>query len=383
MMRLYRNKIVIGRDSGVNLFGGAGVPEILFLDTFTGTNDDKINLHTPDTDEIGNGWSGEDLWTIQSNKANNSPALSGTELHTSANAASDPNSNEADAITGWDQAGLTGTGANVFESQGAVKDVGSYAFHMDSNDTPTSNAGISRDITGLDDGIFINWSGRAEHSGIGDHWNAGIGSSSVGLVIRNQQFILSTSTSFIDIGGVFKKDSDADFITINERGNNSGEVYADNISYQQIPFTNVQITTDIDQTYPTLYVRASGTIVDANNPHAGLVLCWDSQANPANGVYAYINNETGSKVLEVSKYVAGVETVLFSTAITYSAGANIDAEIVEGSGKITITFKYNGGAIDSPVEITDAGIISNTIHGILATGSTVSLDSFQINTVPF
>lgn len=66
----------------------------------------------------------------------------GPELHTFANAISDPNGNEADAITGWSEFGLNGTGANVFESQSSVKHTGSYALRTSATDTPTAGARI-------------------------------------------------------------------------------------------------------------------------------------------------------------------------------------------------------------------------------------------------
>ena len=51
----------------------------------------------------------------------------GPELHTDANAASDPNGNEADATTGWTQTGLD-VGSNVFESQSSVVNTGTHGI---------------------------------------------------------------------------------------------------------------------------------------------------------------------------------------------------------------------------------------------------------------
>ena len=62
----------------------------------------------------------------------------GPELHVSANAASDPNSNEADATTGWGVGGSAGSIASVADPQ-----TGTYALKMTSGDAGAERAELS------------------------------------------------------------------------------------------------------------------------------------------------------------------------------------------------------------------------------------------------
>ena len=82
----------------------------------------------------------------------------GAELYAIANAISDSGGTEADAILGWSQNALNGTGANVFESQAAIKTTGGYAFHVNGNDTPTAGERILLDLSSIlsnDDDVKI------------------------------------------------------------------------------------------------------------------------------------------------------------------------------------------------------------------------------------
>ena len=87
------------------------------------------------------------------------------ELHTDANAASDPNANEADAVTGWTPTGLGAP--NEFISQSVVKSEGSYAFKINANPSPTNGAKISKSFTVVSGGYYRNkaawrWLGTGE-----------------------------------------------------------------------------------------------------------------------------------------------------------------------------------------------------------------------------
>jgi hypothetical protein len=118
----------------------------------------------------------------------------GPELHTDANAASDPNGNEADATTGFTPQYLTGTGANVFESQGSVVNEGSYAIHADSTDTPTQGAGFSIQFTGLENGATYDIDFYWRHTGTGAISWRHLYNSGGGLISQNT--IQTTTTTF-------------------------------------------------------------------------------------------------------------------------------------------------------------------------------------------
>lgn len=163
----------------------------------------------------------------------------GAELHTDANAASDPYGNEADAITGWTGVHLTGTGANVFESQSSVKNVGLYSLHADCNDTPINNALFYKDIGtdwNLIEGrrykITFDW----RHIGTGGNWVALFWEHS-GLYPYDYQIssIINSDTTFESVSYTFVYDSYHRYFGFREKGAvNNGGVYVDNLSCVEV-----------------------------------------------------------------------------------------------------------------------------------------------------
>ena len=152
----------------------------------------------------------------------------GPELLTDANAASDPNGNEADATTGWTPVSLTGTGANVFESQGAVKNTGSYALHADANDTPTANAGFNKTVSGLDAGETYKFTGVVRHTGTGGKWVVAFD----GAVATS---IPTESTTFFSFEFEKAVAGSSVAILISENSaTNDGGVYVDNLSLKKV-----------------------------------------------------------------------------------------------------------------------------------------------------
>ena len=105
-----------------------------------------------------------------------------------------------------------------------------------------------------------------------------------------------------------------------------------------------------------------------NGLQAGLVLNLDSAATPANFVIAYLDGR-GNAVLD--KCVAGVYTNVISAAVTYSAGAALRVSKIGTGYRLT----YNNAAVGTGT-ISDAGIISNTLHGLFNTSASNSLDVF-------
>jgi hypothetical protein len=152
----------------------------------------------------------------------------GPELHTDANAASDPNGNEADATTGWiPTAGLT-AGSNIFESQSSVVNTGSYALHADANDTPTSGAAFQYQLTDLEDGatyrVTFNW----RHIGTGERWQAYCEATVLGTITNTETTFVGVDTSFV-ADGTF-----ATFSFIENSSQNNGGVYVDNFSVKKV-----------------------------------------------------------------------------------------------------------------------------------------------------
>lgn len=160
------------------------------------------------------------------------------ELFTFSNAASDPNDNEADATTGFASVGLTGTGANVFESQSVVKSDGNYAFKTDSNDTPTSGCRIFVDLQALDtppeNGFTYELKYKIRHLGTGDKWIGYLASSGAGnnhIVGANVYNFLVT---FLEVITEFTYDSTYRYLLFRENSAaNDGGIYLDNISLKK------------------------------------------------------------------------------------------------------------------------------------------------------
>lgn len=151
----------------------------------------------------------------------------GPELHTSANAASDPNGNEADATTGWNPTSLTGTGANVFESQSSIKNTGSYALHADANDTPTNGARFSQTFT-VEAGESYLLEFYWRHVGTGGAWALEIASV-------YEDHITSSDTTFVKKSVTIVAASTSLNIGFEEYGSaNSGGLYVDNLSLKKI-----------------------------------------------------------------------------------------------------------------------------------------------------
>ena len=151
----------------------------------------------------------------------------GPELIVAANAASDPYGNEADAVAGWVQTGLD-AGANVFESQGVVKNVGSYALHSDADDTPTSGAQFRYGLTDMDITseykIEFDW----RHIGTGARWSLQVGDN------INNESVENTDTTWAHVNTTFTPTGGIVTVLFRETGANDGGIYLDNISIKKI-----------------------------------------------------------------------------------------------------------------------------------------------------
>jgi hypothetical protein len=82
--------------------------------------------------------------------------------------------------------------------------------------------------------------------------------------------------------------------------------------------------------------------------------------------------------VRLDKYVAGTRTTVITGTVTYSAGAAIR---VTKTGN-NYSLYYNNSQVGSTTAITDAAIVSNTIHGIFSTYSGNTLDDFSIKRFP-
>lgn len=100
----------------------------------------------------------------------------------------------------------------------------------------------------------------------------------------------------------------------------------------------------------------------------GLALSMDSASNPTNGVLVYLDGTN----CKVDKIVAGSTSNVRTTAVTYSSGKSL---VVAKAGTEYRVY-YNDALVGAANTISDAGIVSNTLHGLFSTDASNTLDNF-------
>lgn len=91
----------------------------------------------------------------------------------------------------------------------------------------------------------------------------------------------------------------------------------------------------------------------------------DSATSPANFILALSVNTNGSHSIHLTKCVAGTYTTVQTATVTYVAGARLRLVCSGNSASVY----YNDVQIGSTQTISDAGIISNTLHGLFSTSA--------------
>ena len=139
----------------------------------------------------------------------------------------------------------------------------------------------------------------------------------------------------------------------------------DNASIKALTLSTLFAST----THSTADILATVAVTLIAGTQAGLVVNLDSAGSPANFVIAYHN---GTNCL-LEKCVAGTYTPVITAAATYSAGAELRV-IKDGTA---YRLYYNNALIGTGT-IADAGIISQTLHGLFSTYSANTLDNFTV-----
>lgn len=103
---------------------------------------------------------------------------------------------------------------------------------------------------------------------------------------------------------------------------------------------------------------------------AGLVARLDSDTNPANFIICYV---TPTSSFQVDKCVAGTYTNVITGVVTYEAGKRIRL-VCSGND---VSAYYNGVQIGTTQTVSDAGIVSNTRHGLFSTHPSNWLTGYQ------
>ncbi len=161
------------------------------------------------------------------------------------------------------------------------------------------------------------------------------------------------------------------FYPAQERGtSNFDAVIVDDASFKQLTLSSL---------FSTVPTSDTDVVADANvtltaGTQAGLVTNLDSTSSPANFLIAY---HDGTNV-KLDKNVGGTYTSLINTAATYSAGATLRVITSTSGGALKVRVYYNNVLIGTEQTVSDAGIISNTKHGLFSTYSGNTFDNFTL-----
>lgn len=144
------------------------------------------------------------------------------------------------------------------------------------------------------------------------------------------------------------------------------DITFDDITCKTLTLSTLLASVDGGANNVTVQVKATITA----DTQAGVVACLDSAASPANFLLAYHDKTNATLV----KCVAGIYTSLIDSAAAYAAGGLV--KVVKSGTSVELW--YNGNKIGATQTVSDAGIISNTRHGIFSSYASNRLDDFSL-----
>lgn len=134
--------------------------------------------------------------------------------------------------------------------------------------------------------------------------------------------------------------------------------------------TFAEMFATVDTGYSDVWLEIDPTI--GTGLQCGGIICADSASNPQNFIQFHYNKTTGKAML--LKMVGGTYAAdILNVMATYSAGARF---IIRKIGTSVYVF-YNNALVGSAT-VSDAGIISNTRHGMFLPDPGSSIDTFQV-----
>lgn len=121
---------------------------------------------------------------------------------------------------------------------------------------------------------------------------------------------------------------------------------------------------------------SSNVTRDANGYYqVGLIARCDSASNPQNFIQVLMTNASGTHQIAIVKCVAGTyTTVQAGTNIAYAANAKLRL-ICSGE---SVSAYYGGALVGTAQTVSDAGIVSNALHGKFSTSAGNVFDRFII-----
>lgn len=185
-----------------------------------------------------------------------------------------------------------------------------------------------------------------------------------------QKLITATSTSFETKYATFRNMGGANTY-VNFNGTMSDDVWIDNLSIKPLTLSSLFSTVSTSDTD----VIASADVTMTAGTQAGVVTNLDSTSSPANFLIAYHDGTN----MHLDKNVGGTYTGLINATVTYSAGATLRVITYHSDAStLKVRVYYNNALVGSEQTVTDAGIISNTKHGLFSTYSGNSFDNFSL-----
>lgn len=289
------------------------------------------------------------IWTVSGNKATSNPGL-GSELLTngSMETGSPPSS--------WTT--LAGTPSSVADERTGGS--GSKSMNLQ---TAVDGAGMVSQDTALTQGMSYRLGAWIKNIDADGSLLASVPSLEPGMIITS-----GMTWEHHQVAGI-RFELDEPFYLITGFDSAQGNARFDDISLRQITITDLFAV--IDAGTPDVDISIAVTLGTDFSP-AGLVICLDSITDPQN----YILGRVDNTLMYISKMVAGTATCV-TNGITYGAGKVLR---VTKSGT-TVTVYYDDVQIGDPWTVSDAGIISNILHGIMNTDPINTLDTFSLSSL--
>jgi len=301
---------------------------------------------------LGNDWVYNGSWLVSTNKAVAAPSVTGSNLVTN-----------GDFETGDPPTGWTAAASNTI-AQDADARPGSAGTKSALITVGGSNYAVNRQVT-TTKGRLYNldlWGKRGTAATFGLSWQSlesyyndvAWANKKMGVIctanVNSYFHVIATGTALIDD------------LVIKQLVTN--EVYA----VRDFAISNVDISVKVDLTG-----REAG----------GIILCVDDTTTPTDYILISIVPYGGSPTantyyVTINKVVGGTHTEVVSFLYDHMARSYAVDKIfrVQKNGS-TIKAYFNGVQICPDVQITDAGLISNTRHGIFSTGNTVNFNDFS------
>lgn len=299
-------------------------------------------------------WTGA-TWAIDGNgRAYNTPTL-GSELLTDGGL---ENWSSATNLTSWSE-GVAGT--STVNQEASIVRGGTYAARLDV-DGALSNVQIAQSIAATAGGWYVfSVYSRGSDAGI----QARITPSGTQGTLINQ--VLTTSFALMRTIGRATTTT-IDIILSRSTGAASKSIYFDDASISLASLS----------TLPATVVGTAGQTVTAKpyaisaGTQAGVISHLDSTSSPANFIIAY---HDGGTSIKMDKCVGGTYTNLVTATVSFVSDAAIE---IRPLGSNQFDCYYNGSKQGNTATVSDAGIISNTRHGLFSTYSGNTFSEFTL-----